>query len=98
MIGKKLALVRAGSGLSLRELSERMGKLVSAQAIAKYERNEMMPSSKVLIALADALDVSEDFLLGQSDIELHEAEFRVKKISGAREESQVKALVLSHLE
>jgi transcriptional regulator with XRE-family HTH domain len=43
MIGERLKLARAAAGLSLRELEERLGELVSAQAIGKYERDEMMP-------------------------------------------------------
>jgi len=70
MIGKRLKLARIGIGLSLRELETRIGNLVSAQAIGKYERDEMMPSSKTLIALAKALGVSESYLIGQGDIQL----------------------------
>ena len=39
-----------------------MDNSVSAQAIGKYERDEAMPRSGVLIALAEALDVSVDYL------------------------------------
>ena len=63
MIGSRLKLARAASGLSLRDLEERLGHLVTAQAIGKYERDEMMPGSEVLIALARALSVSEDYLM-----------------------------------
>ena len=54
MIGNKLKVARSASGLSLRALAETMDGVVSAQAIGKYERNEDMPSSRVLIALAKA--------------------------------------------
>ena len=52
MIGQRLKLARAASGLSLRELQAAIDNLVTAQAIGKYERNEDMPSSRVLSALA----------------------------------------------
>ena len=48
MIGQKLRLARAAAGLSLRDLDAKINKLVSAQAIGKYERDEDMPSSHVL--------------------------------------------------
>lgn len=98
MIGKRLKLARQGSGLSLRELEAKIDKLVSAQAIGKYERDEMMPNSTTLIALARALGVSEDYLLGQSDLELEGLEFRKKKITSKKEEAHVQACVLSHVE
>ena len=68
MIGQKLKVARAAAGLSLRDLSARIGGRVTAQAIGKYERNEDMPSSGVLIALARALGVSEDYLLSASEL------------------------------
>jgi transcriptional regulator with XRE-family HTH domain len=64
MIGKRLKLARAAAGLSLRELAERIGNRVSAQQIGKYERDEDVPSSGVLIALGHALGVSVDYLVG----------------------------------
>lgn len=49
MIGDRLKGARAASGLSLRALSDAMENKVSAQAIGKYERNEDMPGSGVLL-------------------------------------------------
>ena len=62
MFGERLKLARKRSGLSLRALSSRINGIVSAQAIGKYERGEMMPSSNVAIALAEALGVSLSYL------------------------------------
>ena len=55
MIGKRLKLARSAAGLSLRDLQAKIGNRVTAQAIGKYERDEAVPSSGVLMALADAL-------------------------------------------
>lgn len=98
MIGQRLKLARAAVGLSLRDLEDRIGNRVTAQAIGKYERNESMPSSGVLIALADALDVSVDYLVGDQEMVLDAVEFRKKKITSKREEAQVEAKVLHLLE
>ena len=98
MIGQRLKLSRAAAGLSLRDLSAKIGNRVTAQAIGKYERNESMPSSGVLIALADALGVSVDYLVGDQDMVFEAVEFRKKKITSRREESQVEAKVLHLLE
>ena len=70
MIGTRLKLARTSTGLSLRELAERMGNVVSAQAIGKYERNEDMPGSRPLMALARALGVSESYLLSDEELTL----------------------------
>ena len=98
MIGQRLKLARSAAGLSLRGLEERIGNRVTAQAIGKYERNESMPGSSVLIALADALDVSVDYLVSDQEMVLEAVDFRKKKITSKREECQVEAKVLHFLE
>ncbi|NPV30275.1 MAG: helix-turn-helix transcriptional regulator, partial [Firmicutes bacterium] len=55
MVGERLRLARRAAGLSLRELANRVG--VSPQAISKYERGLDIPSSGVLLRLAEALGV-----------------------------------------
>ena len=98
MLGDRLKLARAGSGLSLRELAERMNHVVTAQALGKYERNEMLPSSTVLMALADALAVPESYLISTSELELVDVEFRKLKVTGVKEQAALKAQVLKHTE
>ena len=98
MIGKRVKLARSAAGLSLRDLETKIGNRVTAQAISKYERDESMPGSDVLITLADALGVSVDYLLGDRDMVLDSVEFRKKKLTSRREEAQVEARVLHLLE
>src|SRR5262245_23300378 len=97
MIGARLKLARTAVGLSLRELSEKIGNQVTAQAIGKYERDEMMPGSSVLIALARALGVSESYLLSSGELELDQVEFR-KTGKKEREEAQLRSQVLGAAE
>ena len=80
MIGQRLRISRLASGLSLRDLMAKIDNRVTAQAISKYERNESMPSSGVLIALADALDVSVDYLAGDGDLVLEAVDSARKNI------------------
>ena len=98
MIGGRLKVARAASGLSLRALEDKIGRVVSAQAIGKYERDKAMPGSTPLIALARALDVSVDYLLSDDDIVLEEVEFRKKATAARKAEAQVKAKVMRDLE
>jgi Zn-dependent peptidase ImmA (M78 family)/transcriptional regulator with XRE-family HTH domain len=98
MIGQRLKIARAASGLSLRELEAAIDNRVTAQAIGKYERNEDMPSSGVLSILADALKVSEDYLLASEDLILEGVEFRKKQIASKREEAFVEGQTLHLLE
>lgn len=96
MIGSRLKIARASAGFSLRDLAARMDNVVSAQAIGKYERNEDMPGSRALMALAKALDVSESYLLNDEDLALEGVDFRKKR--SAKEEATIEARTLQLLE
>jgi Zn-dependent peptidase ImmA (M78 family)/DNA-binding XRE family transcriptional regulator len=98
MIGNKLKGARSASGLSLRALADAMDGIVSAQAIGKYERNEDMPSSRVLIALAKALHTSEEYLLSEDDFALERVDFRKKVGTSSREEAILQARAIHILE
>ena len=75
-----------------------MTNRVTAQAISKYERDESVPSSGVLIALAEALDVTTDYLASNTNIVLESISFRNYGLMSAREKYQVEAKVLELLE
>lgn len=98
MFSERLRLARKRYGLSLRDLASRLNGLVTAQAIGKYERGEMMPSSPVVIALSKALDVSASYLLSPSAISLEAVEFRKKAATKASERAMVEASVLDHVD
>lgn len=98
MIGNRLKRAREAAGLSLRDLEAAINGLVSAQAIGKYERDEMMPGSAVLLALAKALRVSPEFLLSQRQIELTGVDFRKAPQAGVKEEKAAEAAVLDQVE
>ena len=97
-LGQRIRVSRRACGLSLRDLEARIDNRVTAQAISKYERDESMPSSGVLIALADALGVPIDYLASGSDIRLEAVDFRKKRLTNRREEAQVEASVVHLLE
>ena len=98
MFGDRLRLARKKAGYSLRGLSSAMDGEVTAQAIGKYERDEMMPSSGVLNKLTKILGVSDEFLLSEQVQELEDVEFR--KLSGtlARDRARVSAEVIDRLQ
>ena len=98
MIGDRLKRAREAAGFSLRDLEDQIEKEVSAQAIGKYERNEMMPTLNVLLRLAKALKVTPEFLLGTRDITLVGVDFRKATRAGAKEVKSVEAMVLDHIE
>ena len=98
MIGQRIKLARKKAGLSLRGLADALGGKVSAQAIGKYERDEMTPSSGVLIALTQALGVSLAYLMDTQGIELTGVDFRTKANTTAKDRAQVETTVIEWIE
>lgn len=98
MFGERLKLARKRAGYSLRSLSDALGRKTSAQAIGKYERGEMMPSSGVLLDLAKTLDVSLEYLLSERVERLEEIEFRKHSGTSARDRARVEAVVIDSLQ
>ena len=98
MFSERLRLARKRSGLSLRALSSAMGGIVSAQAIGKYERAEMKPSSTVAIALAEALEVPPSYLLSPSRVSLERVEFRKLASTKAKDRAEVESEVLDRVD
>ena len=98
MFGDRLKLARKKAGYSLQGLSDALNHRVSAQALGKYERGEMTPSSGVLIRLAKALDVSLHYLLSEQVQKLDEVEFRKTAGTTARERARVSAEVIDRLQ
>ena len=64
--GKRLTEVRKNKKLS----QDEVGKLVNVHGavIGRYERDEVKPSIEMATQLAEALEVSLDYLVGSTDI------------------------------
>lgn len=98
MFGDRLKLARKKAGYSLRDLSDALGGEVTAQAIGKYERGEMMPSSGVLNSLSKVLGVSLEYLLSEQVEELEAVEFRKLSGTSAGDRARVEAEVIDCLQ
>ena len=68
LFDERLVLARKKRKVSQEELAKRLG--VHAPIIGRYERGEVKPSVEVAAKIAEALEVSLDYLCGISDIEL----------------------------
>ena len=95
-VGERIKLGRKSSGLSLRALAEEVG--VSAQAISKYERDQDVPSSGVLLRLARALGVRVEFFFRQRPVAISSPVYRKRTALPRKQEEAVKARVQDWLE
>jgi transcriptional regulator with XRE-family HTH domain len=65
-IGSKIVELRKENNLSRDELGKNVG--TSGAVIGRYERNEITPSIEVAAKMANALNVSLDFLVGNTSL------------------------------
>jgi Zn-dependent peptidase ImmA (M78 family)/DNA-binding XRE family transcriptional regulator len=96
MIGERLKRVRSASGLSMAKLGEAVG--VSANMIKKYEHDDSMPSSSVLIKMAEALDVRTEFFFRPMTVTLSGIEYRKKASTPQKVLNKITADVLDQAE
>lgn len=97
-IGNRIKSARLLAGLSLRELANALDGIVSHNAISKYEKGEMMPDSKVLIALSKALDVKTDYFLRPQTVEISNIEFRKKSSLTVKKTNSIKESIKDNIE
>lgn len=67
-IGEHIVLLRKRKKLSQAALGKSVG--TSGDIIGRYERDIITPSIEVIMKIADALNVSIDFLVGKTSLEL----------------------------
>lgn len=67
-LGQHITSLRKAKDLSQGQLGKKVG--TSGDIIGRYERDEVKPSIEVIIKIADALEVSIDFLVGKTDFEI----------------------------
>ncbi len=79
------------SGFSMDELVKKINNEVSKNAILKYEKGLMFPSSPVVISLANALGTNVDYFFRESKFHFKNFEFRKKssKLSKKTQDSIV---------
>lgn len=66
--GSRLLQARKKKGMSQEKLAKVLG--TKGPAIGRYERDEMKPSIEAAAKMAQILDVSLDWLVGHTDLEL----------------------------
>jgi len=96
--GARLKAARKMAGMSLQELADATGNLVTKQAISKYEKGKMLPGSDILDAFSKALGVKSGYFYRQPQVQLNGLEFRKRARLTKKDENRVKHLTLDFLE
>lgn len=78
--GERLTQVRKRKNLSQADIGKKIG--INGDAYGRYERNDVRPTIEMAVKIAQALEISLDYLAGTSDIELDKATLdRVQEIT-----------------
>lgn len=95
-VGDRLRRARLMRGLSLRDLSDRLasqGIPLSHAAVQKYEKGQMGPDSRTLLALSRTLQLDPGYFFRSQSVNLETIEFRKlskfpkKEVNRVREEA-----------
>jgi transcriptional regulator with XRE-family HTH domain len=86
-LSDNMLLIRKKKGFSQADLGKMIG--TSGDVIGRYERGDISPSVEVVSKIADALEVSVDYLLGKTNMEMDkQALKRLEDISNLPDESK----------
>ncbi len=95
-IGGRIKQARKASNLSLRKLADAIG--VSAMAISKYERDQDLPSSGVLLRLSQALKVKVDFFFHPNTVSVQLQAYRKHAVLGVKEQEAIQMRIQDWVE
>ncbi len=98
IFSKRLKSARTLAALSQDELVEKMGNIVSKNAISKYEKGEMMADSTILLALSKALNVKPDYFFRPFTVAIEKVEFRKKQRLSVKDVNAIKQNVTDFVE
>ncbi len=86
-LADNMMLLRKKKELSQAELGKMIG--TSGDVIGRYERGDISPSIEAVAKIADALEVSVDYLIGKTKMELDKNTMRrIEDISTLSEENK----------
>ncbi len=82
------------------QLVDKIGGIITKQAISKYEAAKMKPNSTVLVALAEALDVDPDYFFRPFTFDVNELKvsFRKKSNTSVKDIKSLKVQIQDEVE
>lgn len=98
IFARRLRQARMMRGFSLERLANALSLPVTRQAINKYEKGLMLPDSRVLIALANALNMKVDYFFRPFTVEVDRVEFRKRSTFSKKTAKAVTERVCEELE
>jgi Zn-dependent peptidase ImmA (M78 family)/DNA-binding XRE family transcriptional regulator len=88
----RLVSARKMAGLSLQNLADKLGNVVSKQSLSKYEQGKMKPDSDLIIALSGILNVPVDFFYSDPSVAVELSNIDFRKYSSRLSKSEQEAI------
>jgi transcriptional regulator with XRE-family HTH domain len=82
MVGERIQRARKAKDLSLRALGDLVE--VSQTTILKYEKNQSVPNSTMLLKIAKAVGVKTEYFFRTKEIKLEKVEYRKREMSNIK--------------
>jgi Zn-dependent peptidase ImmA (M78 family)/DNA-binding XRE family transcriptional regulator len=98
MLAQRLRQLRLARGLSLDELSDFLGEVVTKQALSKYEKGLSKPSMKVVTKIAEAFGIKAAHLFAEPAVQVQLLAYRKCASLSKRDEYMVEGMVAQSLE
>ncbi len=97
-VSSRLKQLRLARGMSLEELSQKMGGIVTKQALSKYEQGKANPQPRVLTKLSAALGVKAAHLFSEPRISVEFVAYRKCSKLPKKEQTKVENFIKQELE
>lgn len=97
-VSSRLKQLRLARGMSLEELSQKMGGIVTKQALSKYEQGKANPTPRVLTKLAAALGVKAAHLFSEPKVFVEFVAYRKCSKLPKKEQAKVENVIKQVLE
>lgn len=92
-LGQQITALRKKKGISQADLGKRVE--TSGDIIGRYERDEVKPSIEVVIRMANVLEVSLDYLVGKTDMELDNSTLnRIREVTALPDEDRKQVFLM----
>ena len=93
IFANRLIAARKMAGMSLQNLADKLGNIVTKQSLNKYEQGKMKPDSKLIIQLASVLNVSVDYFFAKPSVEVTLINVDFRKYSSRLRKSEESSVI-----
>lgn len=93
IFANRLIAARKMAGMSLQNLADKLGNIVTKQSLNKYELGKMKPDSNLIIQLANILNVSVDYFFANPSVEINLDNVDFRKYSSKLRKSEEIAVI-----